>query len=216
MIPPANPALDPAQPRPVPPLGERIVTGVAWSVLIIFAVAFVAYCTIPAALFSGILAHHGELVETRTLATGPVDIRVRVYPENGVVIAGSFYHFDARPRGEEKWREVLEFRYDGLRLEPPGVARVVDDRTAFIHISWVYAVTTDGGRTWTTWDALEDLPGHECCNYGLIDSVHLEPDGRGTMRLDLVVKESAIPELRTTDFGRSWERVPPGAKDYIR
>ena len=74
-------------------------------------------------------------------------------------------------------------------------------------MGWMYAVTTDGGVNWSVWSAKSDLPGWECCNYGLIQDVQFAPDGAGTMRLSVIdPRRGEVPELYTRDYGRSWHR----------
>jgi photosystem II stability/assembly factor-like uncharacterized protein len=82
----------------------------------------------------------------------------------------------------------------------------VNDSVAYLHVGWVYAVTEDGGRTWSVWDASEDLPGWECCNYHLIDHVELGESGAGRMYLDPIENPSrTTPVLRTRNAGATWE-----------
>jgi hypothetical protein len=152
------------------------------------------------------------------MTSGPIDVRVRIYEEIAGFIPGGFYFFDSKPGGTTRWRRAVDFRHDGLPpIEPPGVVKVVSDRTAFLYIGWVYAVTTDSGRTWHRWSAADDLAGWSCCNYGVIDSISIGPDGRGTMYLDLIeAAPGTVPELKTDDYGLRWHRVPDGASSWLR
>jgi len=72
-------------------------------------------------------------------------------------------------------------------------------------MGWMFAVTTDGGATWSVWDAKKDLPNWQCCNYGLIKDVRLDSKGTGVMILNPIPqRRGEVPELHTNDFGRHW------------
>jgi hypothetical protein len=84
--------------------------------------------------------------------------------------------------------------------------RRVSNSVAYLHVGWVYAVTEDGGRNWSVWDAREDLVGWECCNYRLIEHVELEESGTGRMYLKPIENPNGIaPVLRTRNHGATWE-----------
>jgi hypothetical protein len=61
-----------------------------------------------------------------------------------------------------------------------------------------FAVTTDGGMTWSVWDAVKNLP--DCAD---IKDVQIEPSGDGIMQLLSFTKQK-VPVLRSKDFGKSW------------
>ena len=88
---------------------------------------------------------------------------------------------------------------------PKDQVRFVGDKTAYVFMGWMYAVTTDGGRTWSVWDAEKELPNCTYCNYKLIRDVQLKPDGAGRMILNPTPNTpGAVSELRTRDYGRHW------------
>jgi hypothetical protein len=110
------------------------------------------------------------------------------------------------PVGENHWSEVMTFVHtDDVGLLKDQV-RFVDDRIAYFFIAWKYAVTTDGGRTWSQWDAEKELPDCNYCNYQLIRDVKLHIDGTGRMMLDPTPNTPGAPsELHTRDHGRHWK-----------
>lgn len=59
-------------------------------------------------------------------------------------------------------------------------------RLRIFFIGWVYAITTDGGQTWTVWNALDDLPDWKPANYRLIEDVSLTREGSGPMRCNVI------------------------------
>ncbi len=99
----------------------------------------------------------------------------------------------------------MTFRHDDPVPIPHDQVRFVNDRIGFVFMGWMYAVTTDSGASWSVWDSTTNLPHWQCCNYGLIADVHLEPNGTGTMTLHPIPGRSGeVPELNTKDYGRHW------------
>ncbi len=148
----------------------------------------------------------GAIAETWQTANDTLQIRVdRHYEENGGFVAGAYYVFRSAPVGSNNWRDIMTFRHDDPIPIPRDNIRFVNGRVASVFMGWMYAVTTDGGATWSVWDAGNDLPSWQCCNYGLIADVNLNPDGTGTMTLSPIQgRRGEVPQLRTRDFGRHW------------
>ncbi len=163
-----------------------------------------AVLVIGAFLSLSCFAHRGEITGTYE-ASGPIGIRIVQREEVcWPCLAGSYHALEARAPGGDRWRPVMTFRHDDFPSFGQEAVTVVDDRVAFVVMGWMYAVTTDGGREWSTWDAAHDLPGfHYGDNYHLIAGVTLTPDGSGTMLID-VIHPNEPPHLVTTDFGRTW------------
>ena len=71
--------------------------------------------------------------------------------------------------------------------------------------AWMYAVTTDAGKSWSVWDAARDLPGWQCCDYVYIQAIDLAVDGTGTMAVDTERDVGVnVSELQTHDHGQHW------------
>lgn len=148
----------------------------------------------------------GALVETWKTSNGTIQIRVDQHnEENGGFVPGAYYVFRSAPAGSDAWRDIMTFRHDDPVPIPRDQVRFVNDRVAFVFMGWMYAVTADGGATWSVWDAGNDLPNWQCCNYRLITNVHLNADGTGTMTLTPIQdRRGEVPQLRSNDFGRHW------------
>ena len=146
-------------------------------------------------------------IETFESGTSP-RVRVTVHPDRGFFGGGSYYRFEALPLRSGVWKEVATFVHDFAGVYGPiprNQIRAVGDGTVYFFIGWLYAVTTDGGHSWSVWTAKENLPNWECCNYGLIRDVSLRDDGSGTMILNPIPGRSGeVPALYTKDFGRTW------------
>jgi len=147
----------------------------------------------------------GDVTETWQAGNGSIKVRVENRAENLAWLPGAYYVFQTMPPGSNRWREIMTFRHDDPGPIPRGNARLVGDKVGYLFMGWMYAVTTDGGVTWSVWNAEKDLPNWDCCNYGLIKDVNIESDGTGKMILSPISgRRGEVPELRTNDFGRHW------------
>lgn len=137
---------------------------------------------------------------------GTVDIRVTAYGEdNAGLDAGAYYVFESKRVRSNDWHQITTFRHDDPVPIPREQVRFVNDRIAYIYMGWMYAVTRDGGLTWSVWTADKDLPNWECCNYRLIRNVIMTKDGTGVMQLKPIQdRRGEVPELHTSDYGRHW------------
>jgi len=99
----------------------------------------------------------------------------------------------------------MVFRHDDPDPIPRDQIRFVNESIGNAFMGWMYAVTTDKGASWSVWDAQQDLPKWQCCNYRLVGDVKLEVDGTGAMRLNTIPGRSGeAPELHTNDYGKHW------------
>lgn len=134
----------------------------------------------------------------------PFKIRILKYPEMGDLLPGAYYVFQSAPIDSEKWKEIMIFRHDDAVSIPHDQVRFVNEKIGYIFMGWKYSVTVDGGVTWHTWDANQDLRGWQCCHYGLIKDVSIEEGGRGVMTLNSDAHLQGYAYLYTEDYGRHW------------
>lgn len=131
-------------------------------------------------------------------------IRITAQEEGGWV-GGANYLFESALSGSDDWREIMKFRHDDPVPIPRDQVQLLNDKIGYMFIGWIYAVTTDGGKSWSVWTAEQDLRNWRCCNYKLIRSVQIALDGTGTMILNSIPdREGEVPELYTRDYGRHW------------
>ncbi len=158
------------------------------------------------ALIAGIFfppSRVGELTERWELAGKTFKIRVSRHSERGFrLVGGAYYVFESAAAGSESWAEIMRVRHDDPVEIPREQVRFVNERVGYAFMRYNYAVTTDGGVTWSVWDATEDLP-HWRRTRANINEVQLAPDGTGTMRLTSSTNQE-VPELHTGDYGRTW------------
>src|SRR5204863_2841307 len=106
------------------------------------------------------------------------------------------YLVQSDPDRSGAWNDVMLFVHDDPIPIPHENVRNLNDRVAFVFIGWQYAVSADGGHSWTVWTATKDLPNWHCCNYRLIEDVQLGEDGSGCMKLRVIdANRGEVPEL---------------------
>lgn len=145
-----------------------------------------------------------RILETSEFQRGERKIVVTAYAEKNSFVPGAYYSFEAVD-GSNHRVPIMTFRHDDpVPINKKGVVFLNGD-IAYVFMGWMYAVTTDGGSSWQVWSADKDLPGWKCCNYELIEDVHLASDGTGRMRLNPIPqRQGEVPELQTKDYGRHW------------
>lgn len=149
--------------------------------------------------------HRGDPLEKWETANGKFRIRVTAYRELGAYLSGTYYVFDSTQAGSDAWTEFMTVRHDDRRDLPREQVRFISDQIAYVFMGWKYAVTRDGGKNWSVWDAQNQLPNWRCCNYGLIQDLRIEIDGVGIMKLNPISKtEGVTSALQTKDFGIHW------------
>jgi len=146
----------------------------------------------------------GRELERWEVGNGVFRVRVTSYEASSFLLSGMYYQIESSNE-EGKWSAVLSFRDDDQRLIPRDQIKLLDSRIGYAYVGWVYAVTTDGAKTWSIWNAEKDLPDWQCCNYKLVKEVQLSADGNGKMILHPIpMRRGEVPELHTVDFGRHW------------
>jgi len=150
----------------------------------------------------------GDVTESFETSNHTFKLRVERHAEVGgfmAVLNGAYYVFRAASVGSDNWHDIMTFRHDDPNPIPRDQVRFVNERVGFVFMGWLYAASTDGGATWTVWNAKRDLPNRQCCSYQTIANVELNADGSGTMTLSPIEERPGeVPQLHTNDFGRHW------------
>ncbi len=116
-----------------------------------------------------------------------------------------YYTFSAVRSGSDELKAILTIRQDQATPIPRNQVVLLNDQIGYVFMGWLYAVTTDGAKTWRKWDAEMELPNWQCCDSGLIQNVQIRLDGFGVMTLKLPPQRSeGILTLRTNDYGQHW------------
>jgi hypothetical protein len=170
--------------------------------------ALVGSLYLAMALFSGCELFSkqgpGRVVDTWEYANNYFRLRITAYDEKGVYPApsGGYYVFESSQADIENWQTIMTFRHDDPVKIRSDQVRFVNEQVGYVFMGWLYAVTTDGGRTWSVWDASKDPVLSRTYNYDLIRQVSISPDGNGHMDLNLTGNKEE--QLRTQDYGRHW------------
>ena len=150
-------------------------------------------------------AKRGEMLESWETANEALRIRISSYDQAGAYLRGTYYVFDAAPIGSTSWTQIMTVRHDDRPEIPKDQIRFVDSKTAYVFMTWMFAITLDGGESWHVWSAEDDLPGWRCCNYKLISDVRIQLDGSGIMTLAPISNQRGEPHaLSTRDYGVTW------------
>ena len=132
-----------------------------------------------------------------------VGIRIKAYPEGGVIPGAHFFFMETRDGGVT-WKEIMHFRHDD-QLEPP--CENIKYRTPdhyWVWMGWQMTVTNDGGQTWHEWEPWDTWPDFKYTNYRMISNVDFEDELRGSMQLRSRPAHNLPPELATFDGGITW------------
>ena len=146
----------------------------------------------------------GNCTESWTTENDMFRIRVNKHAEeNGGYVGGAYFIFQSAPKGQENWANIMIFRHDDPVEIPREQVRFVCERIGYVFIGNKFAVTADGGITWSIWDAIKNLPNWSHTRASIKD-VQIEATGDGLMELYSFTKQKAH-DLRTKDFGKSWD-----------
>src|SRR5688500_13034429 len=147
--------------------------------------------------------HRGPAFETKEIASNSFKIRITAYEERGVWLPGAFYVFESSPIGSTEWREVMSLHADDPNPIPRSVGGIINQQTGYIYMQNLYALTTDGARTWSIWYAAKELQDRQDIFSRSIEVVEVAADGAGRMRLYAFPRESTT-YLVTKDYGQHW------------
>lgn len=148
----------------------------------------------------------GEMLETWETANTPFKIRVDRHAErNGGFVPGAYYVFQSASADSDQWREIMTFRHDDPVEIPREQVRFASEQVAYVSMSWMYAVTTDGGNSWRVSKMWDFLPKDEKCLYGCIEDLRIDANGAGEARLNIIASpKDKLKILETSDFGKTW------------
>lgn len=169
-------------------------------------IVMISVLCIAAAYAAGVLfsaPRKGDVVEAWETTNRTFKLRVKMHTEKGFrLVGGAIYVFESAATGSESWKEIMTVRHDDPNPIPRKQVRFVNDQVGYVFMRFKYAVTVDGGVTWSVWDATADLPDWRRSRAN-IEDVRLAPDGTGAMSLTSSTNQET-PKLRTEDYGRHW------------
>ncbi len=150
-----------------------------------------------------------DAIDQYSVACGPFEIRARALREGklGLNAPGGIHSYESRHDAASSWLPITSFRYSTADMIPRDQIRFVNDTFAYFFHEFVFAVTTDGGKTWTvrgepdaSFDTLHQWTSPR------IQAVTMNESGRGTMRVSAYPwQQLRSTELSTDDFGKTWK-----------
>lgn len=149
-------------------------------------------------------SQRGKVIDRFETTNGRFRVQIIQYDEQGAypAPAGAYYVFRSAIDASDSWTEIMTFRHDDPVPIPKDHVQFVNERVGYVFMGWLYAVTTDEGRSWTVWDASKDPVLSKSYKYDLIGEIDITPEGSGRMVLKLVGSRDAI--LKTKNYGRQW------------
>lgn len=117
------------------------------------------------------------------------------------VLGGAYYVFETKNRQDRDWRRFLVVKHDDLEPIDKNSIVLVDEHLGYVFMLRNFAVTNDGGVTWSVWHVskIQPLRDDLSCR---IQKVNVMSNGTGTM--DVKCNKSSTV-LSTKDFGVSWQ-----------
>jgi hypothetical protein len=147
----------------------------------------------------------GAVIDRWEVSNAEFKVCITAYRERALFTPGAFYVFQSTATDSNDLHNILTVRTDEPNPIPRDDIRFVNNQTAYFFMSNYYAVTTDGGRTWSIWDAEKNLAYRQHNLWPSIKEVHLETSGAGKMILPPLVDQGGVaPPLHTNDYGRHW------------
>jgi len=126
-------------------------------------------------------------------------IRVQMFSEEGAgFVLGGYYVFQSADMDSDKWADIVTYKQDDPNPIPCDHVRFLGDKTAYVFMGQMFAVTSNSGGAWKVWNIAKDPVWHRAG----IEDIQLSESGIGTMTLRIIGDKRAI--LRTNDYGYHW------------
>ena len=175
------------------------------SIGLVLVLAFFLAPVVLTRLIFGSGGGRGRVMDNWEAHNNGFKVRVIVYEEKDPVTLHRFnYVFQTSPAGANDWREVMDTWMDDDIPIPHDSIRFLSDNVGYISMDEIFAATTDGGRSWSVWDAKKEVPNWQWCNQAFIKEVHIASDGRGEMLLSPGFNQIPVTKFNTKDFGMNW------------
>lgn len=129
-------------------------------------------------------------------------IRVTRYSEWSIAAYKHFF-FSATNDDGRTWRQIMHLERSAGNLPPEENVQALDERTYWVWWWSEVAVTSDGGRTWHTFDATQVSGLAERIENSFIESVTFTDARNGTMVFWAPAGDPR-PTLVTADGGATW------------
>jgi hypothetical protein len=133
-------------------------------------------------------------------------IRVTELQDRHFPLSKFTYVFEAKVSDSSEWHEIMAVQADDDIPIPQHQVRFVDDRIAHVFMIDTFAITTNAGRSWSSWK-VNDHAQPEYPSEFLIKEVVVNPNGSGTLVAVSRSSSARVIRFQTEDFGHSWIRI---------
>ncbi|NIP28070.1 MAG: hypothetical protein GWN67_14660 [Phycisphaerae bacterium] len=149
----------------------------------------------------------GELFESYFFEGSNLSIRVEARHQQGFLlfVPGAYYDYEAKSKNSDVWKPIFTILFDDPVEIPKDQIKEIKKQVVYMFIGWVYSVTTDGGKTWYTWNGNPEQAQYTGDMYGFIDEIQIDANGLGVMIIR--DRQGDLEELHTKDFGKTWEKL---------
>lgn len=150
--------------------------------------------------------------------------RITAFRERGAFLGapGGYYRYEVKKARDWRWREILMYRVAAPDPIPPNPFRHVTESCAYFFQDDLFAITRDGGSSWTFRGGAgaglnyPQFSAQQLDSRACIESLTINEDGTGAVQLRNYdyVKMKPLPSQRfeTSDFGISWQQVRDGLR----
>ena len=114
------------------------------------------------ALIVSSCARQGAEVSRWENSNSAIHVRIIERAEVGNFLNGVYYVFESRSPADNDWHHVMTFRHDDQVGIPRESVMVKNGSLAYVAMGWMFAVTTDSGRTWSVWNAKNEIGRASC------------------------------------------------------
>jgi len=158
-------------------------------------------------VYHGLKPRRAELFDSYVYETLGFKIKAETrYQEGGLLPLFNAYHdYYVKTDESDHWRLILTLIWDDPLKIPEDQIRNVSDDVTYLFIGWMYAVTTDGGESWETWNGNPKVAQLMGTGYGFIDEIQMDANGLGVM--SVVNGQGELTELHTNNFGKTWKKA---------
>jgi len=174
-------------------------------VYIIFLIIIGVVCLSIFLVYEGLKPRRSDLFDSYLYETEGFKIKAETRYQSCYLLPlfNAYHDYYVKTNESDRWRLICTLLFDDpLEIPEDQIVRV-SDRITYFYIGWMYAVTTDSGVSWHTWDGNPKSTQLAGTGYGFIDDIRMGADGAGVM--SILNKKGKLVKLYTKDFGRTWE-----------
>ena len=145
-----------------------------------------------------------EILSTEQKENTSFSVKVTAVRERrffGQLLAGASYIFEVKNKAEQGWRRFMVVNHDDpIPIDKNSIV-LVNESIGYVFMVKIFAVTTDGGLTWSIWNInkVNDLKDDLSCR---IQTIKIVENGTGSLDIKCSKAERV---LSTNDYGVTWK-----------